>query len=208
WMNGGDVLNEDYTEAVIDSPEAIEAVQFYVDMLTRHKVAPPSTLQNDGAALRRLFGAGTLAQYQSGQFDLPALRNENPDVDVAAMMIPHPEGRETAAVLGGWNWVIPDASRNKDAAWRLVQFLAEPENMGFYTDTFPARISAMELPRFDDPDLEPFAAMLPYARPQPPVEMWPQIVQAYFDAVQQALIGDATVEDAMSSLADRIDALL
>src|SRR5690606_18366165 len=77
WMNGGDVLNEDYTEAVIDSPEAIEAVQFYVDMLTRHKVAPPSTLQNDGAALRRLFGAGTLAQYQSGQFDLPALRNEN-----------------------------------------------------------------------------------------------------------------------------------
>ena len=208
WMNGGDLLNADRTAAASASAETIEAVEFYVHMFTEHGVAPPSTLQNDGTALRQLFIAGTIAQYQSGQFDLPAIRAENPDLDVAATMIPHPEGGETAAILGGWNWVIPEASRNKDAAWRLVEFLARPENMGYYTDTFPARMSGMDLPRFDNPDLEPFAAMLPFARPQPPIEAWVQIVQAYFDAVQQALIGDLSVEDAMQSLSGRIDGLL
>lgn len=208
WMNGGDMLSADQTRAAINSPEAIEAVEFYVHMLTEDGVAPPSTLQNDGAALRRLFIAGTVAQYQSGQFDLPAIRRENPDIDVAAAMLPHPEGKETAAILGGWNWVIPDASRNKDAAWRLLEFLAQPENMGYYTDTFPARLSGMDLPRFDDPDLEPYKAMLPFARPQPPVGAWVQIVQAYFDAVQRAMLGEVTVEAAMNELAVEIDRLL
>ncbi len=208
WMNGGGVLNDDNTASALAEPASIEAVEFYVHMFTEHGVAPPSTLQNDGAALRRLFIAGTIAQYQSGQFDLPAIRRENPDIDVAATMIPHPAGGSTAAILGGWNWIIPEASRNKDAAWRLVAFLAEPENMGFYTDTFPARTSGMSLPRFDDPDLAPFAAMLPFARPQPPVATWGQIVQAYFDGVQSALIGDASVADAMGVASMQIDRLL
>jgi multiple sugar transport system substrate-binding protein len=208
WMNGGDMLSADRTRAAINSPEAIEAVEFYVHMLTEDGVAPPSTLQNDGAALRRLFIAGAIAQYQSGQFDLPAIRNENPNIDVAAAMLPHPAGKETAAILGGWNWVIPAASRNPDAAWRLLEFLAQPENMGHYTDTFPARLSAMELPRFDDPDLEPYKAMLPFARPQPPVGAWVQIVQAYFDNVQRAMLGEVSVETAMNDLAVEIDRLL
>ena len=33
-------------------------------------------------------------------------------------------------------------------AAKLLAFLAKPENMGLYTDTFPARVSGMALPRF------------------------------------------------------------
>ena len=39
-MNGGSVLNEDRTRCVIASEEAIEAVQFCVDMVQKHRVAP------------------------------------------------------------------------------------------------------------------------------------------------------------------------
>ena len=37
-----------------------------------------------------------------------------------------------------------------------MQFLNTTENQGYYTDTFPARISSIKLPRFDDPDAEAF----------------------------------------------------
>src|SRR5664279_4682470 len=66
WENGGSIISDDMTKATVNSPEAVAAVKFYTDMLTANKVSPPSTLQNDGTANRRLFIAGTVAMYQSG----------------------------------------------------------------------------------------------------------------------------------------------
>jgi len=50
WMNGGDVVSSDYKRITINEPAGGEAVKFYTDLLTTYKVAPPSTLQNDGTA--------------------------------------------------------------------------------------------------------------------------------------------------------------
>ena len=94
-----------------------------------------------------------MAIYQSGQFDVNSIRKEAPDIDIGVMMIPHPEGKETAAILGGWSFVVPKDAKNPEDAKKFIAFMAESENMGFFTDTFPARTSAMSLPRFDDPIL-------------------------------------------------------
>jgi multiple sugar transport system substrate-binding protein len=149
-MNGGSIISDDMKTATVNSPEAVAAAKFYTDMLVTHHVSPPSTLQNDGTANRRLFIAGTVAAYQSGQFDVPSIRKENPNLDVGVMMIPHPEGKNTAAILGGWSFIIPKDAKNPEDTKKFVQFLAQADNMGFFTDTFPARKSAMDLPRFQD----------------------------------------------------------
>ena len=138
-MNGGSIISDDMTTATVNSPEAVEAVKFYTDMLTEHQVSPPSTLQNDGTANRRLFIAGTVAMYQSGQFDIGSIRKENANIDIGVMTIPHPEGKETAAIIGGWSFIIPKDAKNPEETKKFVQFLAESDNMGFFTDTFPAR---------------------------------------------------------------------
>lgn len=208
WMNGGGILSKDMKSVIVNDPKSVEAVKFYTDMLTSLKVAPPSTLENDGTALRHLFDAGTIVQYQSGQFDLPAIHKENPKLNVGVMKIPHPEGKQTAAILGGWNFVIPADAKHKDAAVKLMAFLAEPENMGYYTDTFPARQSAMKLKRFQDPELEPFKEMLQFARPQPPAKNWIQITQSYFDHIQEVLTGDASPKQAMDEAASDMKSLL
>ena len=208
WMNGGSLLSDDMKKVVIAEKPAVDAVTFYTNFLTKEKVSPPSTLQNDGTALRRLFIAGTVAQYQSGQFDLASIKKENPSIDIGVMPIPAPDGKKTAALLGGWNFIIPASAKNKEGAQKFLAFLAEPANMGFYTDTFPARVSAMSLPRFADPDLAAFKEMLPYARPAPPHKNWLQITQIYFNNVQRALIGDATPQKAMDDAAAEIKPLL
>jgi multiple sugar transport system substrate-binding protein len=208
WMNGGSIISDDLKQVQVNSPESVKAVEFYTGMLTKERVAPPSTLENDGTALRRLFIAGTIAQYQSGQFDLASIRKENPDIKIGAAPIPHPEGKQTAAVLGGWNFVIPAKAKNKEDAIKLMAFLAEPENMGFYTDTFPARTSAMDLPRFKDPDLAAFKAMLPFARQQPAAGSWVQISQIYFNHVQEVLLGSVPAQKAMDAAAEEIKPLL
>ncbi len=65
WMNGGDIISPDMTKAVVNSPEAVKAVEFYTSFY-KQGLAPKSTLENDGLALRRLFIAGAVSGYQSG----------------------------------------------------------------------------------------------------------------------------------------------
>jgi multiple sugar transport system substrate-binding protein len=208
WMNGGSIISDDLKTATVNQPAAVEAVKFYTDMLTQHGVAPPSTLQNDGLALRRLFIAGAIAQYQSGQFDVGTIAKENPAIEIGVAPIPHPPGKQTAAILGGWNFVIPKAAKNPAEAGKLLAFLAKPENLGFYTDTFPTRTSAMALPRFQEPILQPFKAMLPHARPVPPSTAWVQIVQVYFNHIQRILLKEVDAQKAMDDAAKEIQALL
>lgn len=208
WMNDGNILSDDGTEVLVNSPETVEAVEFWTDMYTEHGVSPASTLENDGTANRRLFIAENVSMYQSGQFDLASIQQENPDIDIGVMQTPHPEGKDTSAILGGWAWVVPSDAGNPEEARIFIDFLAQSDNMGFYTDTFPARESAMDLPRFDDPMLEPFAEMLPHTRPLPSHPRWVQIAQAYFDGVQRILIGQQTAQEAMDLAAEDIQALL
>jgi multiple sugar transport system substrate-binding protein len=207
WMNGGGIVSEDLTTAVVNSPEAVEAVTFYTDFY-KNGYSPGSTLENDGLANRRLFIANQVATYQSGQFDVPAIRQENPNIDIGAFPIPHPEGKETAAILGGWSYVVPRDARNPEEAKLFLQFLNTSENQAFFTDTFPARVSSMSAERFNDPILASFKAMLPYGRPVPIHKAWVQITQAYFDGIQRILLEDQTVQESMDQANEEIQALL
>jgi ABC-type glycerol-3-phosphate transport system substrate-binding protein len=208
WMNGGAVLSDDNKKALIDQPASVAAVDFYAGLFTREGVAPPSTLQNDGLAMRRLYSAGSLVQYQSGQYDLPVIHSENAKIEVGVGKLPHPEGKQPAGVLSGWSFVIPKAAKHTDAAWKLVEFLTQAEQMGFYTDTFPARKSAMTMARFQDPELQGFKEMLPFARPAPSIPAWVQIVQIIYDRTQQVLLKTATAQEAMTAAAKQIQPLL
>lgn len=207
WMNGGSIISDDGKTATVNQPAAVEAVKFYTDFFT-DKLSPASTLQNDGTANRRLFIAETVAAYQSGQFDIASIRQENPKIDIGVMPIPHPQGKDTAAILGGWSFIVPSASKNPEEGKKLVSFLAEAENQGALTDTFPARLSAMSMPRFSDPILKPFKDMLIHGRPTPNNKNWVQISQAYFDGIQRILLGDEDVQTAMDGANDEIQALL
>ncbi len=208
WGNGGSILSEDETKAVLNQPAAVQAVTFYTDLFIKAGVAPPSTLQNDGLALRRLFTSGTIAMYASGQYDLPAIKSEAPSLELGVGKLPHPDGKPTVAVLAGWNFIIPAKTKHPDAAWKLVKFLSQPEQMGFYTDTYPARTSAMSQPRFQDPLLKGFRDMLPYGRTVPSNKAWVQIVQIFYDRVQSVLLKSATPQEAMDAAAKQIQALL
>jgi multiple sugar transport system substrate-binding protein len=208
WMNGGDIISADQKKATLNSPEAIEAVQYYVDFY-KNKQSPDSTLQNDGIANRKLFDTGTVAMYQSGQFDVPAIQKESGGkINVAAMPIPHPEGKQTAAILGGWSYVVPKDAKNPTDAKKFLQFMNTSENQAFFTDTFPARTTAMAAARFNDPLLAEFKKMLPYGRAVPTNKNWVQITQAFFDGIQRILLGDQDVKTSMDQANDEIQALL
>lgn len=209
WSNGGDIVSKDLKKCTLNQPAAVEAVKFYTDLLTTYKVAPPSTLQNDGTAMRNLFIQEVVAQFQQGQYALAPIHKDNPKIELGFGMLPVPEvGKKPAALLGGWSYVVPKASKNKEAAWKLIEFLSKPENMGYYTDTFPAASTAMNLPRFSNPELKVFGEMLPYIRQAPPLKSWIQIMTIFQKEVQAIMLGQKSAQQAMDDAAKQIDPLL
>jgi multiple sugar transport system substrate-binding protein len=207
WMNGGDIVSADLKKATVNQPAAVEAVKFYTDFYKKG-LSPTSTLENDGTANRRLFIANTVSSFYGGQFDIPSIRQQNAKIDIGIMQTPHPAGKPTSGVLGGWSYIVPKDAKNVADAKKFLQFINTTENQGFFTDTFPVRVSSVGLPRFNEPILANFKAMLPYARPFPVHKNWVQIGQAYFDGIQRILLGDQTVQKAMDQANDEIQALL
>lgn len=59
YQNGGDIYGKD-GRSLLDSPAAIEAVQFLADLFHKHKVGPT----NAHEAATKLFTAGNLAMFQ------------------------------------------------------------------------------------------------------------------------------------------------
>jgi multiple sugar transport system substrate-binding protein len=208
WMNGGEILSEDMKSATLDKPEAIAAVKFYTEMFTKLKVAPPSTLENGGLELRRLFMAGTIAHYQGTPTELERFAADAPTLDFGVAIMPAPQGKKTTALLGGWAFVMPKAAKNKEDTIKLLQFLSNPERIGLYTRTFPTHQKAFSLPRFADPKLDAFKEMLTNAQPQPPIAAWLEVTTAYYKGIQEILIGGASTEEAMQKATKDINAIL
>ena len=68
WQNGGEVITDDLSECPIDSPEAIEAVQWYADIIYNEQVAvPEAVIAEQGFA--EMVKAGKVALFYGGAAD-------------------------------------------------------------------------------------------------------------------------------------------
>lgn len=78
WQNGSDVLSPDRTRAsgFLDSAATLEALQWYADLVIKHKVSPtPSTLDKmkTTSSLDSQFLQGQFAMFDSGHWQLVGL---------------------------------------------------------------------------------------------------------------------------------------
>ena len=117
WNAGGDFWNADGTKCTLDTPEAIEGLQFATDLIHRWKVAP-TMQERDGRRLGwNAFNTGKVGMVVHGPTQLPAYRQAADlwELDVA----PVPKGKK-----GRWTNVISGSvalsktSRAPEAAGR------------------------------------------------------------------------------------------
>lgn len=206
YSNGGSVLNEDNTKSALLSPEAIEASQLFVDLYRTHKASPESTLENNNTVNRNLFINGQVAMFISGNYDVDAIREANPELDFGTA--PQPKMKELTPILGGWSVGVTNTAKDAEAAFKFVEFLASPEVSPRYSITFSSRASAADNEKYQTEELKPFLESLNYAVPMPPIPQWTQIKQIVYNNLQAAMIGDVSVEDALTVASHEIDEAL
>jgi len=120
--NGGRILSEDGTEAYLDSPEVLDAVNRILDLRRKWHVAPTP---EQGAMALFSFESGRLAMEIDSSGESPRLRDAITDFewDVA----PTPYGSEGAGSSHGAHLLVMNAAtKEAAAAWRFMTFVTGP----------------------------------------------------------------------------------
>jgi ABC-type glycerol-3-phosphate transport system substrate-binding protein len=202
---GASILSDDLLEAVINSPEAAEAVDYYVSL--SRTCGPPGAASLTNDDLARLFQAGILGSLMEQPGFIQTL--EMSESDVEFVVVPIPAGKAgSVGILRGWNVVIPAASKHEESAWEFVKYFLRPENMAIFTVTLPGRKSAFDHPRFADPLYEAFVEQLETAKINPGIPAWPAIEDVIWTETQGVYVGRQTAEQAVKRMDAEINRLL
>lgn len=185
------------------TPESSQASVEMIGSAIAEGWASPSSFELDNTAIRELFLQGRVAMYPGGVFDVAEAQAQG--APIATAVLPGPDGPGTGLGVG-WAHLVPEASKNLDAAKDFVAYLAEPENMAALTLTFPARISAAEDEKFQTPERLAYAEQLAeYSVPAPNDPRWTGSVQAVHDQIQEVALGRKTPEEAAEAIQQIVD---
>ena len=205
YAAGGEILSEDGKEAVIDSPENLEALQFMVDGVKDGVAANGVTTYMEEES-RRYFESGRATFMRNWPYAYALGQKKGTKVSGKFDVAPFPEfeGAGTAGILGGHNLVISVYSDNPGAALKLVDFLmSEEEQVAMFLDHSQAPTTAAA---YDDPKVQEkydFASDLKdsvaQARSRPVSPVYPQISQAIYENVNEALAGRVSPEEALKN---------
>ncbi|MDG4825731.1 sugar ABC transporter substrate-binding protein [Asanoa sp. WMMD1127] len=138
WQNGGDVVSPDHKTATgfLDAPAAVEAIQWYADLVLKHKVAPPpSTLEKmtNASDANALFLDGKFGMYDSGHWALVGLTGAKGYSPDKVGVVPQPKRATEATALYESSFVLRhDLPKAKHKA--AAQFIEAATNRG-YQDT-------------------------------------------------------------------------
>jgi multiple sugar transport system substrate-binding protein len=186
---------------------------FYQDIFVQ-KWAPPYS-NNQISNVWSEFGRGFFAFYVNGPWNIAEFRKRLPpsmEGKWGTMPLPGPDG-PGASVAGGASFVVFQQAKNKDAAWKLIAYLSDPQvQVRFHalTGNLPPRRSAWAGSEAlaKDPFTLPFREQLERARPAPKVPEWERIAQELRLVGEQLVAGNYTVEQAATELDRRADAIL
>lgn len=213
YAAGGKVLSEDGKTSVINSPENVEALQFMVDGVKDGVAANGVTTYMEEES-RRYFENGRATFMRNWPYAY-ALGQKAPKVKGKFAVAPFPEfeGGGKAGILGGHNLVISQFSENPGAALALVDFVTEMEmQVAQFRDYSLAPVLTAA---YDDAAVQKkydFASDLKDAvsqattRPVSPV--YPQVSQAIYKNVNEALAGRVSAEDALKTAQSEMQAAL
>src|SRR5215207_264475 len=154
WQAGGDQLNpDDPTDVVWDSPEGQRAADFYANLA---QYAPPDLINATAWDARVPFAEGDVAMLMAGGWLVGELMTQFPDATGNWAVAPLPTDARCATTIAGDHLVIFTASKNKEAAFKWLEFISAPDHMIELNVGTPDYPSALLPPRqslLDDPTL-------------------------------------------------------
>lgn len=214
YQAGGELFNDDFT-AAFNSEAGQQALQFMADLRNEYQIVPPGVNTYDGDDVMNPFIRGQAAMVQNWGFTIDrALNHEESMVkdSFGVSTLPVGPSGETTGYLVMFPLVIPSSAQNPEAAKVFIDFMTNQESQKYMLLEEPGNVVAapdvFELPEVMEG--LPFAEVIADTVMNSKSEYHPrsgEVVTILVEEIHAALVEEKTVEDALQSAADRVDAL-
>lgn len=220
WMFGALTMQNDQVlmnaagnQTNFDAPATIEALRFWKDLGSMHKIMPEGTIE--WGTLRQNFLEGKTAIMWHSTGNLTTVK-DNAGFDFGVAMLPANKRRGTPT--GGGNFYIfkQTSPEERSAAMKLIKFMTSPAQSAKwsmetgYMGISQAAYDTEELTKYVEGF--PYAAVardqLQYATAELSTYQTGRVRKALDDAIQAVLTGAKSPEDALKEAQSTADRLL
>jgi multiple sugar transport system substrate-binding protein len=225
WDAGGAELSEDNSKSAINSPEAVQGVEFFAN-LVKDGLADPSQLERDGTQVENQFKGGKIAVWIGGPWVLPSAQRKDdtnwvPAARKNVALAPMPAGPNGDAFtfVGGSNLMMFKASQHKNEAWEVMKYLSQDQVQTDYAKLlgmFPARVEPQKTyGESNGANFEAVYQAIQQGRTYAPIPQWAGIENAYkgrfgniLDEAAKGKADEAEVQTQLDEAAKEADGLL
>lgn len=205
WGNGGNILTDDGTRPAFNAAEGQEALTFMKSMID-DGLTMPNPAETNRDELYASFVDGKLGMVIALPTLAKKLATEAPDLEYGLAAIPYQTTPVTYVV--GDTLILFKQAKNKEAAWKFVEFLYRDEYRLKYDLTegvLPEKISVAENSQIkDNPVYGFFMEQLPTGRFEPLNVKSADIATAVATALQAAYRGEMSPVDALNEAAAQV----
>lgn len=218
WQAGGSFLNEDYTEATLDTEAGREALQFLVDLVHKHKVAPIDPALDPSYDWLGEYSANHLAILPLTSPIKQFIEHNAPHLTEVTIARRPPKNKLRVSFQGAGYFGLLYGTKDVDAAMQWLAFLAKTDVQKRIAIT-TGKLSPCR-PVLDDPYyredwwFKGHTKALPYGRTtQHPNPAWGAITNPkpgapIYDMMVNALSGRVSVEEAIKTAQEGMQELI
>lgn len=198
-QNGQDLMSGDGKHTMFDAPDTVEALQFWRDLGSKHKVMPEGTIE--WGTLRQQFLEGRTAMMWHSTGNLSAVKKDA-TFDFGVAMLP--AKKRKGSPTGGGNFYVfkKTSPEERKAALTFIQWMTAPERTAQwsmatgYVATRPDAYDTETLKRYvsDFPAAIVARDQLEYATAEFSTYETARVKKYLDDAIQSVLTGQSTAE--------------
>jgi sn-glycerol 3-phosphate transport system substrate-binding protein len=203
-VDGRNLMSEDGKKVYFDTPENVEALQFWLDLQNRYNVMQKGIVQWTDLPGQFLNGQVAMIYHTTGN-----LTNINNNAKFKFGVAFLPGNKRMGAPTGGGNFYISEGipKERQEAAWRFIKFATSPERAAQWsidTGYVATRKSALETSIMKDyyakvPQARVAFDQIPLAKPELTTYDAAQIWRILNDHIQSAVTGEATAAQALKN---------
>lgn len=216
WVqqNGGKVFDDPLkpTTFLLAEPAAVEAIQYIGDLINKDKVTPNFLEAEQAGGTAQLFSSGQAAMVITNPSRLGTFADV-PFKWAVANLPAGPTGIHSNRT-GGAGFAINANSKNPEAAWAFLQYLAGPEGQSIFAGAKAAAVPAMtgnETVRaaFKAPFGDVFLREADVGEQFPQFPRFVDLSNLYIQpALDLVWNGESTAADALGGIKDKVNAEL
>jgi multiple sugar transport system substrate-binding protein len=193
----------------LTSGDSVAALTLWTDFVKSGQ-ASKDVLVKRQFEMTSAFLGGASAMVISGPWELQRM-DKDAKFEWRVAALPVREGKNIeASALGGYVWGIPKGAKNRDLAFKVIEFMSEPDQLkqAWSGGRLPP-VATINIENPSNPKAyEVFRKQMEVAKARGPHPAWPQISAAIQTAIQNSLTGRSSPADALQKASAVIKPLL